>query len=94
MVCAVHVNIFLYIYMIFVFLFLTTLVAENISLHRPPLYVTLTDLHGLVLFEKNILPKLTQDLPKTSWDQIKCECGQLNYEIELHPMARDSQAQE
>ena len=74
-------------------LFLTTLVHESISLHGP-LHVTFTDLHGLVLFEKTILPKLTQDLPKTSWDQIKCECGQLNYEIELHPMARDSQAQE
>ncbi len=75
------------------FLFLVTLVAEIISLHKA-LHVTFTDLHGLVLFEKTILPKLTQDLPKTSWDEIKCECGQLNYEIELHPVARNGQAQE
>ena len=75
------------------FLFLTTLVVESISIHEA-LHVTFTDLHGLVLFEKTILPKLTQDLPKTSWDLINWECGQLNYEIELHHVARDSQAQE
>ena len=79
--------------MIVFFLFLTTLVLEMISL-QGTLHVTFKDLHGLVLFAKTILPKLTQDFPKTSWDQIKCECGQLDYEIELHPMARNSQAQE
>ena len=70
------------------FLFLTTVVHESISLHEP-LYVIFTDLHGFVLFQKNNLPKLTQDLPKTSWDQIKCECGHLNYEIELHPHGQE-----
>ena len=44
---------------------LITLVVESISL-REALHVTFTDLHGLVLFEKTILPKLTQGLPKTS----------------------------
>ena len=89
-----YIYIFIYIYIYdCCFLFLTTVVHESISLHEP-LHETFTDLHGFVLFQTTNLPKLTQDLPKTSWDQLKCECGQLNYKIELHPMARKSQAQE
>ena len=41
-------------------LFLTTLVAFNIYLHGT-LHGTFTDLHGLGLFGRNILPQLTQD---------------------------------